>query len=43
MNQAFVNIGAYIAGGGVMIDGGSRVASCAQIGRGVKFCAGYGI
>jgi 2,3,4,5-tetrahydropyridine-2,6-dicarboxylate N-succinyltransferase len=43
MNQAFINIGAYIAGGGVMIDGGSRIASCAQIGRGVKFGAGSGI
>ena len=43
MNQAFVNIGAYVAGGGVMIDGGSRIASCAQIGRGVKFGAGSGI
>jgi 2,3,4,5-tetrahydropyridine-2,6-dicarboxylate N-succinyltransferase len=43
MNQAFVNIGAYIAGGGVMIDGGARVASCAQIGKGVKFGAGSGI
>ena len=43
MNQAFVNIGAYIAGGGVMIDGGSRVASAAQIGRNVKFGAGSGI
>lgn len=43
MNQAFVNIGAYIAGKGVMIDGASRVASCAQIGEGVKFGAGSGI
>ena len=43
MNQAFVNIGAYITGGGVMIDGGARIASCAQIGRGVKFGAGSGI
>lgn len=43
MNQAFVNIGAYIAGEGVMIDGGARVASCAQIGKGVKFGAGSGI
>ncbi len=43
MNQAFVNIGAYIAGGGCMIDGGTRVASCAQIGKGVKFGAGSGI
>ncbi len=43
MNQAFVNIGAYVAGEGVMIDGGARVASCAQIGKGVKFGAGSGI
>ncbi|MBI4083130.1 MAG: hypothetical protein HY423_11025 [Candidatus Lambdaproteobacteria bacterium] len=43
MNQAFVNIGAYIAGEGVMIDGGARVASCAQIGKNVKFGAGSGI
>ncbi len=43
MNQAFINIGAYIAGNGVMIDGGARVASCAQVGQGVKFGAGSGI
>ncbi|MCZ6627832.1 MAG: hypothetical protein O7E56_06330 [SAR324 cluster bacterium] len=43
MNQAFVNIGAYIAGEGVMIDGAARVASCTQIGKGVKFGAGAGI
>lgn len=43
MNQAFINIGAHIAGDGVMIDGGARVASCAQIGKGVKFGAGSGI
>ena len=43
MNQAFVNIGAYIAGEGVMIDSAARVASCAQIGKGVKFGAGSGI
>ncbi|MDH4120826.1 MAG: hypothetical protein OEV94_03890 [Deltaproteobacteria bacterium] len=43
MNQAFVNIGAYIAGQGVMIDGASRVASAAQIGKNVKFGAGSGI
>ncbi len=43
MNQAFINIGAHIAGHGVMIDGGARVASCAQIGKGVKFGAGSGI
>ena len=43
MNQGFVNIGAYIAGEGVMIDGAARVASCAQIGKGVKFGAGAGI
>jgi 2,3,4,5-tetrahydropyridine-2-carboxylate N-succinyltransferase len=43
MNQAFVNIGAYIAGQGVMVDVSARVASCAQIGKGVKFGAGSGI
>jgi len=43
MNQAFINIGAYIAGDGVMVDGGARVASCAQLGKGVKFGAGSGI
>ena len=43
MNLAFVNIGAYIAGEGCMIDGGARVASCAQIGKNVKFGAGSGI
>ena len=43
MNLAFVNIGAYISGGGCMIDGGARVASCAQIGTNVKFGAGSGI
>ena len=43
MNQAFVNIGAYIAGEGVMIDVASRVASCAQIGKNVKYGAGTGI
>ena len=43
MNQAFINIGAHIAGGGVMVDGGARIASCAQIGKGVKFGAGSGI
>ncbi|MDH5751940.1 MAG: hypothetical protein OEZ59_05940 [Deltaproteobacteria bacterium] len=43
MNMAFVNIGAWIAGGGVMIDAGARVASCAQIGKGVKFGGGSGI
>lgn len=43
MNMAFVNIGAYIAGEGVMIDGACRVASCAQIGKNVKFGAGSGI
>jgi len=43
MNQAYVNIGAYIAGEGVMIDVASRVASCAQIGKNVKFGAGSGI
>ena len=43
MNQGFVNVGAYIAGDGVMVDVASRVASCAQIGKGVKFGAGSGI
>jgi len=43
MNLAFVNIGAYIEGEGCMIDGGARVASCAQIGKNVKFGAGSGI
>ncbi len=43
MNLAFINIGAYIAGKGCMIDGGSRIASCAQIGENVKFGAGSGI
>jgi 2,3,4,5-tetrahydropyridine-2-carboxylate N-succinyltransferase len=43
MNQAFINIGAYIAGQGVMVDVSGRVASCAQIGKGVKFGAGSGI
>jgi 2,3,4,5-tetrahydropyridine-2-carboxylate N-succinyltransferase len=43
MNLSFVNIGAYIAGEGCMIDGGARVASCAQIGKNVKFGAGSGI
>ncbi|MBC8259167.1 MAG: DUF2322 family protein [SAR324 cluster bacterium] len=43
MNLSFVNIGAYIAGEGCMIDGGTRVASCAQIGKNVKFGAGSGI
>jgi 2,3,4,5-tetrahydropyridine-2-carboxylate N-succinyltransferase len=43
MNQAFVNIGAYIAGQGVMVDVSARIASCAQIGTGVKFGAGSGI
>jgi 2,3,4,5-tetrahydropyridine-2-carboxylate N-succinyltransferase len=43
MNQAFVNIGAHIAGKGVMVDVSARIASCAQIGTGVKFGAGSGI
>ena len=43
MNLAFVNIGAHIDGEGCMIDGGARVASCAQIGKNVKFGAGSGI
>ncbi|HKI98927.1 MAG TPA: hypothetical protein VKB51_10675 [bacterium] len=43
MNQAFVNVGAWIAGEGVMVDVAARIASCAQIGKGVKFGAGSGI
>ncbi len=43
MSQSFVNIGAYIAGDGCMIDSASRIASCAQIGKNVKFGAGSGI
>ena len=43
MNLAFVNIGAYIAGEGCMIDGGARVASCAQIGKNVHISGGAGI
>jgi 2,3,4,5-tetrahydropyridine-2-carboxylate N-succinyltransferase len=43
MNQAFVNVGAWIAGEGVMVDVAARIASCAQIGKGVKFGAGTGI
>ena len=43
MNQAYVNMGAYIAGQGVMVDVSARVASCAQIGKNVKFGAGSGI
>lgn len=43
MNQGFVNIGAWIAGDGVMVDTGARIASCAQIGKGVKFGGGSGI
>jgi 2,3,4,5-tetrahydropyridine-2-carboxylate N-succinyltransferase len=43
MNHGFVNIGAYIAGKGVMVDVAARVASCAQIGKNVKFGAGSGI
>ena len=43
MNQAFVNIGAWIGGEGVMVDAGARIASCAQIGKGVKFGGGSGI
>ena len=43
MNLAFINIGAHIEGKGCMIDGGARVASCAQIGKNVKFGAGSGI
>ena len=43
MNLAFINIGAYISGEGVMIDSAARIASCAQIGKGVKFGAGSGI
>ena len=43
MTQAFVNVGAYIAGEGVMVDVAGRIASCAQIGKGVKFGGGSGI
>ncbi len=43
MNQAFVNVGAWIAGDGVMVDVAARIASCAQIGKGVKFGGGSGI
>jgi 2,3,4,5-tetrahydropyridine-2,6-dicarboxylate N-succinyltransferase len=43
MSQAFVNVGAWIAGEGVMVDVATRVASCAQVGRGVKLGAGTGI
>lgn len=43
MNHGFVNVGAYIAGEGVMVDVASRVASCAQVGKGVKYGAGSGI
>ncbi len=43
MSHAFVNVGAYIAGDGVMVDVAARIASCAQIGKGVKFGAGSGI
>ncbi len=43
MSHAFVNIGAYIAGDGVMVDVAARVASAAQVGKGVKLGAGTGI
>lgn len=43
MNHGFVNVGAYIAGEGVMVDVAARIASCAQIGKGVKFGGGSGI
>lgn len=43
MNLAFVNIGAHVTGYGCMIDGGVRVASCAQVGKGVKLGGGSGI
>jgi 2,3,4,5-tetrahydropyridine-2-carboxylate N-succinyltransferase len=43
MNHAYVNMGAYIAGQGVMVDVSARIASCAQIGKNVKFGAGSGI
>lgn len=43
MNHGFVNVGAYIAGDGVMVDVAGRIASCAQIGKGVKFGGGSGI
>ena len=38
-----VNLGAYVAGEGVMIDGGARVASGAQVGKGVKIGGGSGL
>lgn len=43
MNQGFVNVGAWIGGNGVMVDVAARIASCAQIGQGVKFGGGSGI
>jgi 2,3,4,5-tetrahydropyridine-2,6-dicarboxylate N-succinyltransferase len=43
MPGGIVNVGAYVAGAGVMIDGGARVATGAQIGRGVKLGAGSGV
>ncbi len=43
MPGAIVNTGAYVAGERVMIDGGARVATGAQIGKGVKLGAGSGI
>ena len=43
MNMGYVNVGAYIAGQGVMVDVAARIASCAQIGKGVKFGGGSGI
>jgi len=43
MPGGIVNSGSYIAGEGVMIDGGSRVATGAQIGKMVKLGAGSGV
>lgn len=43
MPHVFVNTGAYVAGEGVMLDGAARVASAAQLGRGVKLGAGSGL
>jgi 2,3,4,5-tetrahydropyridine-2,6-dicarboxylate N-succinyltransferase len=43
MPGSIVNSGAYIAGDNVMIDGGARVATGAQIGKGVNLGAGSGV
>ncbi len=43
MSQAFINIGAWIGGDGVMVDTGVRVASATQVGLGVKLGAGTGL